>query len=75
MNIHLKEAEIHQALIEFIGNLGFDTSGKAFAVNLIAGRGANGHSADIEVTNAEDVTEDSLDDSQQAIEFSFQQAE
>lgn len=49
MEINLIQAEIKDALIEYVSNKGFDVSGKEVVVTLTAGRGAKGHSARIEI--------------------------
>jgi len=53
MKINLQEAEIYKALVEFISNQGIDITNKTVEVSLTAGRGANGHSAQIEITQSE----------------------
>lgn len=80
MKINLVESEIQTALVEYINNQGFDLSNKQVKVTLVAGRGANGHSAQIEALPFEDsdVVDDEDGDpsikSQQAIPFDFIQA-
>jgi hypothetical protein len=51
MKIHLNEQEIIQALKEFISNQGISITGKSVEVHLTAGRGSNGHKADLEITD------------------------
>ena len=48
MQINLVQAEIHDALTEFI-NKDFDLSGKDVRITLVAGRGEKGHSASIDI--------------------------
>lgn len=86
MNIHLNEDEIQQALLEFLSNQNIPLQGKKVEINLTAGRGSNGHSADIIIVKAPkpvktEVTDDplkveeidtSIDPSQQAIDFGFE---
>jgi hypothetical protein len=48
MQISLIQAEIQEALTEFI-NKDFDLSGKDVRITLIAGRGEKGHSAVIDI--------------------------
>ena len=88
MNIHLNEDEIQQALLEFLSNQNIPLQGKKVEISLTAGRGLNGHSADIIIVNAPkpiktEVTNDSLkveeigtsiDSSQQAIDFGFEES-
>jgi len=50
MIINLKEAEIHKALAEFVGNQGIDLTNKTVEVKLTAGRTANGFTAQIEIS-------------------------
>ena len=78
MEISLKQKEIQDALIEFINNQGIDLTGKQVVVTLTAGRGANGHSAKIEIMPLEENVDKETgsdmpgsDESQQAIEFKF----
>ena len=76
MEIHLKESEIQEALLEHIGNTGVPLSNCVTTVTLVAGRGANGHSAVISIErneskkDASDVEEDG-NENQQAIKFDF----
>lgn len=51
MQIKLNQKEIEQALIAYISNQGVSTSGKTIVVDMIAGRGENGISATIDITN------------------------
>ena len=79
MQIHLNEKEIQQALLEHINNTGIPLADTTTKVTLVAGRGANGHSAVIDIERiTEDTAKDtvtteiSTDDNQQAISFDFQ---
>ena len=49
MEINLVQAEIQEALIEYVSNQGFDVSGKDVIVTLSARRGNKGHTALIEI--------------------------
>lgn len=49
MNISLNNTEIEEALVYYIKSQGVDLSDKTINVTLIAGRGANGHSANIAI--------------------------
>ncbi len=49
MRINLDESEIVQALREFIETQGIPLSGKEVTVHLTAGRGANGHKAQVDI--------------------------
>ena len=53
MNITLRNGEINKALIAYIISLGLKPKGK-ISINLIAGRGANGNSAVIELSEEDD---------------------
>ena len=61
MRINLNEEEIQTALTEYISNQGIDLSQKRVSVELTAGRGVNGHKADIEIISADSV--DAVDSS------------
>ena len=80
MQIHLNENEIQQALLEHINNTGIPLADTSTKVTLVAGRGANGHSAVIDI---ERITDDKVPlergdaeadtkENQQAISFDFQ---
>lgn len=76
MKINLDQVEIQSALIEYINNQGIDLTQKKVQVTLVAGRGPNGHSAQIdinplEVTSGEGGEEVVDADDQQAIAFDF----
>lgn len=51
MQVILKEHEIKQAIMTFVGNQGVSMAGKKVDVALIAGRGANGMSATIDIND------------------------
>jgi hypothetical protein len=82
MQIHLNETEIQQALLEHINNTGIPLADSNTKVTLVAGRGANGHSAVIDIeritqdTNTAEVNSEGSsavsDKNQQAISFDFQ---
>lgn len=75
MIVHLDQDEIHTALIEYISNQGYPVAGKKVDVELKAGRGKNGHSAQLsfETVSLQKESGDSStvdpDDGQQAILF------
>jgi hypothetical protein len=76
MKISLEEREIQNALTEYISNQGFPISDQKVSVTLIAGRGANGHSAQIDVSpmTKEDLAAKENGDAEgeePAIEFGF----
>ena len=52
MKIDLNQSEIETALVAYIADQGIDLTGKNIEVSLVAGRGVNGHSASIEISNA-----------------------
>jgi len=47
MKIHLDETELKTAITQYIDNEGLDLSQKDLDIQLTAGRGANGHYADV----------------------------
>lgn len=49
MQIRLEEPELKQAIAQYIEHRGMDLSNLEIAINLTAGRGKNGHYADIEL--------------------------
>lgn len=49
MKINLVEAELKTAITEFLGNMGIDVRGKDINIELTAGRGQNGHRAEVEI--------------------------
>lgn len=53
MNISLNNSEIEEALVHYIRSQGIDLADKAIGVTLVAGRGANGHSANIAIDPAD----------------------
>ena len=75
MRINLEESEIIQALREYIEGQGFPLLGKSVDVRLIAGRGANGHKAQVDIskpsteTAAEEVVSEDPIEEQPAILF------
>jgi len=52
LKIDLNQSEIETALVAYIADQGIDLTGKSIEVSLVAGRGVNGHSASIEISNA-----------------------
>lgn len=80
MEINLNQDEIEQALKEYVGNtgLGIDLTDREIKIDLKAGRGENGHSANIvlvEKPKEKEVTkkkETSIEDNQ-AIDFEFEE--
>jgi len=49
MKIHLNQCEIEEAITDFIANKGLDLSNQVTNIELTAGRGSNGHYADIDL--------------------------
>jgi len=58
MKINLNQAEIHRAILEYVGAQGITLSEKQTSVQLTAGRGQNGFYADIEIEDAAENTPD-----------------
>jgi len=56
MQITLNQKEIEKAIISFVGNQGIAITGKHVNVTLVAGRGPNGMSASIDISNDDPVT-------------------
>ena len=54
MDITLKNAEINQALEEYVSNQGINLGGKHVEVTFTAGRGTNGNTAVVSIMNPED---------------------
>lgn len=52
MRITLNENEIKEALVRYVAGQGVDISGRNVEVSMTAGRGANGYTADIDITDA-----------------------
>lgn len=52
MNITINANEINEAITSYVSELGIDTTGKNIEVHMVAGRGSNGFSANIEITKA-----------------------
>ncbi len=50
MKIHLDIKEIETALVAYVANQGINITHKEIEVDVVAGRGANGHSATIDIT-------------------------
>ncbi|RLC68963.1 MAG: hypothetical protein DRH97_01440 [Chloroflexi bacterium] len=59
MKIELDQSEIHAALKHFIEDKGFQITDQEVDIQMIAGRGANGHYAQITLTELEDTPDDS----------------
>jgi len=51
MQITLDHTEIEQAITEFVANQGITINGKETNVTMVAGRGANGYSATVDITS------------------------
>jgi hypothetical protein len=51
MQITLNQDEIEKAIITYVGNQGISITGKNVDVTLVAGRGPNGMSATIDISN------------------------
>lgn len=67
MNIQLNQAEICNAIKEYLANQGIDLQHKVIGVALTAGRGSNGHSANVNISESTsameaDTIESDLDD-------------
>lgn len=60
MNINLNNSEIVQAITDYIATLGLNLKNKDVEVRLIAGRGSNGHSAQIDVKQSENIEEEDM---------------
>ena len=56
MQITLKQSEIEEAIIAYVGNQGISITGKNVAVSLVAGRAPNGMSACIDISNDDEPT-------------------
>jgi hypothetical protein len=76
MIVHLNQDEMHEALIQYIGNQGYPVENREVTVTLIAGRkGKKGHSAQLsfDAAKREEVSildmPEEPDDNQQAIMF------
>ncbi len=54
MKINLDQKEIHQAISNYVSELGLRTNGKVLEIDFTAGRGANGLCADITITPTTD---------------------
>lgn len=50
MKLTFNSAEIEQALISFVSTQGIDLANKTVVVNMTAGRGPNGHTAELDIT-------------------------
>jgi hypothetical protein len=57
MQITLNESEIKKAIIAFVGNQGISITGRT-TVKLVAGRGPDGMSATIDISNEEETSKD-----------------
>lgn len=53
MQITLNQSEIEKAIVTYVGNQGISITGKRVDVVLIAGRGANGMSASLDIFDEE----------------------
>lgn len=53
MNIQLNQDEICNAIKEYLSNQGIDLKHKVTDVTLTAGRGSNGHSANVYIAEAD----------------------
>lgn len=51
MQVTLNQKEIETAIVTFVGNQGISTVGKRTEVTLIAGRGPNGMTASIDISD------------------------
>lgn len=57
MRITLNQSEIEQALRQFVSSQGIDIQGKQVEVNLTAGRGINGFSAELTIQSKDCVAD------------------
>jgi hypothetical protein len=55
MRIVLNEEDLKTALVGWITSQGVNTSGKKVEVSFTAGRGANGHTAEIDITASNEI--------------------
>ena len=51
MKIEINQAEIEAAIVAYVGSQGIDVEGKDVGVDMVAGRGANGYTASITLTD------------------------
>lgn len=51
MKLTFNSQEIEQALISYVSTQGINLSDKDVTVNMTAGRGPNGHTAELDITN------------------------
>lgn len=58
MQITINQDEIVEAIENYIGNQGIGMAGKRLDVSMVAGRGGNGFSANIEILPEEYLSED-----------------
>ena len=57
MKLTFNSQEIEQALIEFVANQGISLADKQVEVHMVAGRGQNGFSAELDITAKQNVTD------------------
>ena len=57
MKLTFNSQEIEQALIEFVANQGISLADKQVEVHMVAGRGSNGFSAELDITAKQNVTD------------------
>ena len=67
MQVTINQQEIERAIIAYVGNQGITLEGTNVKVNIHAGRGPNGLSASIDITNEGDEAVEEEDDSQQEL--------
>jgi hypothetical protein len=53
MKIHLNQQEIEAAILLYVGNQGITLVGQQTTIEMTAGRGPNGMSATVDISNAE----------------------
>lgn len=58
MKLTFNSQEIEQALISYVAYQGIDLSNKDVSVNMTAGRGPNGHTAELNITTIDDAKQD-----------------
>jgi hypothetical protein len=79
MKINLDELELKTAVREFIANQGISIQDKDISIELIAGRGTNGHRAEVEIvpagSEANTAEEAEVSDDEPAVPFDFGETE
>lgn len=65
MKVSIEEAEIHEAILNYVSNLGIDTAGKELSVRILPGR-SNKTSAEITIVNKTAATVTAITDTSYA---------